>query len=273
MPAYVTADEVRQFTSAYVSTVFRFANRPYDVRLARIRDKDNFMFRPMDVFTDSDYEGKNSYRVIFDTPTTYKLRHTKAEMWTDLLVGSGDISTDLYVDGLTIPAGAFGGSINAGDELSFSMEGFISEDALNVVIEDAENEVDNFVKSLRILFYDLSEDHLPLFTQILPLAGNYDPNLPTPIFDEIKLATKKWATAFLLERKLLPVTVGRDITEGYSQTLKNSARKGLMQFCERYKRGRIAARTSPSSAFVTPCGARLKDIYSERYCKPKTCGC
>lgn len=273
MPAYVTAEEVRQFTSSYISSVFRYANKAYDVRLSRVRDKDGFLFRPMDMFTDSDYSGKNAYRIIFDSPTTYKVRHTKAEMWTDLLVGSGDIASDLYVDGLTIPAGTFGGSINAGDEVGFSIEGFISEDALNSVIDDAENEVDNFVKSLRILFYDLSEDHVPMFTQILPLVNNYDPNLPTPIFEEVKLATKKWATAFLIERKLLPVTVGKDISDGFSQTLKNSARKGLTQLCERYKQGRIAARTAPSSAFVTPCGSRLNDVYRSKYCKPKSCGC
>lgn len=278
MANYITTQEMKDYISNYAYETMSFGSVVSRIDLDRVEDTD-FLFEYENITFEPTFEGKNTFIVKFDSPTTYKVYHTKTELFRDRFRGIGDINLDFVITGeMTITAGVFGGVINTGDIVEFSADGFISDSKLDQVILDAENEIDSYAKTFKVLLYDMRYDHIPLFIQNLPLIDNYDYTQgPMPIFNEVKLATKKWTLAFLLERKLLPSTSGASLVEGWNKTLKNSARKGIAQFIKRYEtHGFSVKRLNPEELDKTICEKSLSNLFSREYCtkcKQEVCCC
>lgn len=274
MANYITTQELKEFISVYGVEVFANSNKVYKIDMQSVAMSD-VVFNPRRVLSGVYLEGKNMFEVSFTSPTEYRVFHTKAEYFNRLYLGSGDVAVDFVTDDIIIQSGAFSGPISIDDTIEFSIDSYISEAVLESVIEDAENEVDNYAKHFKVLEYDMEQDHLPLFLQNLPLAGNYADLNTIPVFREVKLATKKWTLAFMLERAMLPMG-GGNMTEGFNKTLKNSARKSIEQLIERYRMGliQLASRDDVNRYCSRVKRSSLKDIDVYFDCKCcSRCGC
>lgn len=266
MGYYITADELKRDTATYISAAFKFTDKVREIDTKRVRE--NIIFNYDQISTEPSFYGKNQFFIEFTSIDEYTVHQTKTDFYIKLYRGSSNIGSDFQVgDDILIPANTFAGAISEGDVVTFAIDGFISEAELEVVIEDAELEVDNYAKSRKILLHNMDLDHLPLFIQNLPLVGNYENLATIPLFREIKLATRQYALAILIERRMLPVTLGKDLSEGYNQTLRETGQRILNDFLERYKYGEISSiSASALMAKKGACAENLKELHFRLAC-------
>lgn len=236
MPEYITKEEFKDYIkNSITNTAFNFCDEVIELDLSNIEDED-FMFDWTAVTFPDSMSGEHNFKIKFQDANTYKVYHSYVSKVGDyLMLGQSDISSPFTSQFVDIPANCFGGTINIGDQLVFGCQGLISNDMLESTIEDAEVEVDDYAKSLKIIPHDLLDDNLPYFTQAATYYNVYDDVGVIPIFKSVKIAVKKFTLAILSDRKMLPARFVDQSEEGYSHRLKNSGRKNIRQFLERWK--------------------------------------
>ena len=228
---YATLDdlilEVRQGASKSISFYQNVSNISIDSA-----DSD-FIFNHTLIVPSNDFTGSDDFYIEFTSTTAYRITHSRSGFFSDLFVGNGTISTAFTLTNvLTIPLSSFSGVITVGDKVKFTLSRTFSITTVLSILENAQEIVDDYAKSLRVV---------PLEDIEALLYGNTYADVPRAI----RQATTKFAFAEMLEKKLFPVAMD-GLGDGFTSALRNSARKLITANLEKMRTTGISANTLAS---------------------------
>lgn len=236
---YVNLQELKDYINQNLSQLFLFSDEIIKVNIETIMPKD-IIFEFEEIEISPTLNGDNDFKLEFTSEENYKVYWTKAKFFKDRYIGSGNINAEfIHQSTISIPENIFSGdALEAGDVVTFNITGNASQEQALTIIVDAMASVDSYALSQKVVLHGARYSDDP----------NFDPDTMSefmfeqPPFQEvprqIKMATLKFALAFLIERKII-LYKGEDFGDGYTSRLKNSARKNIDEYIRWYDNSKI----------------------------------